>query len=72
MLEASAGTVTIDFANPDLIPHDFTIDELDVKEVVDPGGESTVSFDAEPGTFAFYCSIPGHREAGMEGELRVR
>jgi uncharacterized cupredoxin-like copper-binding protein len=31
----------------------------------------TFSFEAQPGTFTFYCSIPGHREAGMEGELKV-
>lgn len=70
-LEASAGTVTIDFANPDSIPHDFTIDEMGVNELVNAGDASTFSFDADPGTFTFYCSIPGHREAGMEGELTV-
>jgi nitrite reductase (NO-forming) len=70
-LEAAAGTVTIEFTNADSIPHDFTIDELEVKELVDPGGVSKFSFDAGPGSFTFYCSIPGHRESGMEGELKV-
>lgn len=71
VLKASAGTVTVAFTNPDSIPHDFTIDELEVNELVDAGSESTFSFDAERGTYTFYCSIPGHREAGMEGELKV-
>jgi plastocyanin len=70
-LEAAAGTVTIEFTNPDSIPHDFTIGELEVTEVVDADGVSTFSFDAGPGTFTFYCSNPGHREAGMEGELKI-
>lgn len=70
-IEAAAGTVTIDFSNVDSIPHDFTIDELDVKELAEAGEEVTFSFEADPGTFTYYCSIPGHREAGMEGELTV-
>ena len=37
------------------------------------GANETVdtTFTATPGTYTFYCSIPGHREAGMEGTLTV-
>ncbi|HXF71257.1 MAG TPA: multicopper oxidase domain-containing protein [Actinomycetota bacterium] len=63
--------VRIALVNDDPMPHDFTIDELGVKVAVDPGATAAVRFRADPGTYTFYCSIPGHREAGMEGTLVV-
>ena len=52
--------------------HTFTIDELGV-DVILPHGETTrVEFTPEQvGTFEFYCSVPGHREAGQVGEMVV-
>jgi uncharacterized cupredoxin-like copper-binding protein len=38
---------------------------------VGQGGTSTVSASLKPGTYTFYCSVPGHREGGMEGKLTV-
>lgn len=36
------------------------------------GGESnTGTVEVEAGTYTYYCSIPGHREAGMEGEISI-
>ena len=74
-LEAKAGTVTIDFDNPSPIPHNVVIEE-DGKELAgfEPiaEGKETESADLKPGTYTFYCSVPGHREAGMEGTLTVK
>ena len=54
------------------ILHDFTIDELDAHVSVEPGETGTGGFEAdEPGTYAFYCSVEGHRAAGMEGTVTV-
>ena len=52
--------------------HDFTIDELDAHVTADRGEseEGGVSVD-EAGSYAYYCSVPGHRQAGMEGTLTV-
>ena len=36
------------------------------------GGVSKVTVDLKPGEYAFYCSVPGHREGGMEGKLTVK
>ncbi len=65
------GKVSLTYVNLDPTPHDFTIDELGVKVVVGAKETRTVSFEAGPGTYTFICSIPGHRESGMEGTISV-
>lgn len=73
---AKAGKVTIDFTNPQGLPHDVKIESKSGEEI---GGTETVAegsdsatVNLKPGTYTFYCSIPGHREAGMEGTLVVK
>lgn len=75
-LSSAPGKVTIDFENPAAIEHDVAIEaeggeELAASEVVT---EAKTSVEAElaPGTYIFFCSVPGHREAGMEGTLSVK
>jgi plastocyanin len=73
--KAKAGSLDITSANDGTAPHNIAVEGNGVKElgeVVDPGGTSKVTFDAKPGTYTFYCSVPGHREGGMEGELTVQ
>jgi len=74
-LEAKAGEVTIDFKNPSAIPHNVVIEEngkeLAGFEPISEGEESETA-DLKAGTYTFYCSVPGHREAGMEGTLTVK
>jgi nitrite reductase (NO-forming) len=72
-LTIPAGTdVTIRFENLGAIPHDFAVDQLGVKSALLSGGESTtVTINASPGTYAFHCSVPGHKQAGMRGTLTV-
>jgi plastocyanin len=74
-LEAPAGEVTIRMDNPSPVPHNVSIAGGGVDEegrTVDTGGVSTVSADLSRGEYEFYCSVPGHREAGMGGTLTVR
>jgi plastocyanin len=73
---AKAGKVTVEFDNPQALTHDVTIESSSGKEVgktelVADGSDST-TVDLKPGTYTFYCSVPGHREAGMEGTLTVK
>jgi plastocyanin len=74
-LSASAGKVTIDFTNPASIEHDVYIESegKDVAEsdLVSDGDSTKVSAKLQPGEYTYYCSVPGHREAGMEGTLTV-
>jgi plastocyanin len=74
-LTASAGTVTITMSNPSGLSHDVSIEGPGIDEhaeVVAKGGTSTVTADLKPGSYTFYCSVPGHRAGGMEGTLTVK
>jgi plastocyanin len=74
-LEAQAGQVTIRMENPSSVPHNVSIDGGGVDEegkTVRQGGTSTARAELRRGEYAFYCSVAGHREGGMEGTLTVR
>ena len=74
-LEAAAGPVTIAFTNPAQVSHDVAIEqdgeELSKSDLVSDGDRSEASADLEAGEYTFYCTVPGHREGGMEGTLTV-
>ncbi len=66
--------VQITLVNADGILHDLTIDEFAVQtpQIGQPGQLETIEFTVgEEGEFVYYCSLPGHRQAGMWGTLRV-
>jgi nitrite reductase (NO-forming) len=69
--EVREGEVQLTVVNLDAFEHDFTIDELGVHLVMAANETVEGVFEAGPGTYTFYCSVPGHREAGMEGTLTV-
>jgi plastocyanin len=73
-LEAPAGEVTLVMENPSPLEHNIAVrgDGLDEKgKIVGQGEESEVTVDLEPGEYEFYCSVPGHEDAGMKGTLTV-
>lgn len=72
---SKAGKVTVDFTNESPVPHDVAIEDsngetLGQTETVAEGSDST-EVELKPGTYTFYCTVPGHRQAGMEGTLTV-
>jgi plastocyanin len=73
-LTAKAGEVTITMDNPSDIPHNVKIDAPGAKEgeTVGKGEKSVASADLKAGEYTFYCGVPGHRAAGMEGKLTVQ
>jgi uncharacterized cupredoxin-like copper-binding protein len=71
-LSAPADTeVTVELTNAGTIEHDFSLDEANLKVLVQATETQTGTFNLPAGTYTFYCSVPGHREAGMEGTLTV-
>jgi plastocyanin len=73
-LAAKAGTVTITMANMSPVEHNVTIASGSTVLGATPtftGGTRTLTLTLKPGTYTFYCSVPGHRQAGMEGTLTV-
>lgn len=63
---------TVELTNEGTVEHDFTVDGFeDDKVVAAPGDSASGEFTLGAGTYDFYCSVPGHREAGMEGTLTV-
>lgn len=65
-------TVTLD--NKGVLEHNFVITEFDVYLGPLAGGTKSAPGTFTPtaaGTYTYFCDVPGHREAGMEGTLTV-
>jgi plastocyanin len=73
-LSAKAGAVTIEMANMSPLEHNVTVAQGSTVLGATPtfkGGTRSLTIALKPGTYTFYCSVPGHRQAGMEGTLSV-
>jgi plastocyanin len=72
---ASAGTVKISSQNPQTTDHNIAIEGPGLSQkgqIVNNNGVSTITVDLKPGTYTFFCSVDGHRQAGMQGKLTVK
>jgi uncharacterized cupredoxin-like copper-binding protein len=69
----AAGSYEFDVSNDGKAPHDLTIKGPVNKATpeIDPGGEAKLTVDLKPGTYDFYCAVPGHRQLGMEQKVTV-
>jgi plastocyanin len=75
-LQATPGPVKIVLSNPAPVPHNVSIEGpggvSQNGKTVPKGGSSQVSVTLKAGTYTYFCSVPGHRQAGMEGTLTVK
>lgn len=75
-LTAKAGNVSIDFSNMSPLEHNVTVESSSHAVVgatpTFKGESKTLTLTLKPGTYKFFCSVPGHRMAGMEGTLVVK
>jgi plastocyanin len=75
-LTTKAGKVSITFTNMAPLSHNLTVasssgTQLGATETFQ-GGSKTLSLNLTPGVYKFFCTVPGHRAAGMEGTLTVQ
>jgi mono/diheme cytochrome c family protein len=69
---APPGKLSVEMPNKSTTPHDIVIDGKGKGEVVQGGGVSKFEATFTAGSYTYYCSVPGHRQAGMEGKLTVK
>lgn len=72
-LTAPAGTIEVEYVNEGSIAHDLMFEDVPnfELEVSKKGDVDSGTIELEAGEYTFYCEVPGHRGAGMEGTLTV-
>ena len=70
---APAGEVTLRMPNPSAVPHNIAVEMPTAAEgeVVENGGVSEITVNFPAGEYEYFCTVPGHRGAGMTGTLTV-
>ena len=75
-LQAKPGNVRITMNNQSPVPHNVSIEGSggvnQQGKTVSKGGASEVQVALKPGSYTYYCSVDGHRQAGMQGTLTVK
>ena len=75
-LSAKPGELSIAFTNDSPIAHNVAVDESKGNQLVESeivtGSSTSAQFTAKPGKYTYYCTLPGHEEAGMKGTLTIK
>jgi plastocyanin len=75
-LTAHPGKVTIEFTNKAPLEHNVTVASTAGSTVgatpTFSGATKSLTVNLQAGTYTFFCSVPGHRQAGMQGTLKVQ
>jgi len=69
---APAGPLEVVMKNPSPIEHDIAIEGDGKGPTVGTGGTSQFKTTLKPGKYTFLCTVPGHADGGMKGELTVK
>ena len=72
LIAVTGETVRITMVNAELMVHDIALEKLNIKstQILDKGVSTNITFKAAASD-TYYCSVPGHRAAGMEGRIVV-
>jgi plastocyanin len=69
-----AGKYTFDDKNDGKVPHNLVVQGTGVEEATSdlaPGQSESLTVELKPGTYDFFCSIPGHKQLGMDQKVTV-
>ncbi len=76
---ATAGPVTISMTNMSGVAHNLAIQQgtsangsVLAATTISSSGTHSITLNLKPGTYTFFCQVPGHRAAGMFGTLTVK
>ena len=69
---AKAGKVTVESKNDASVPHNIALQDGPSGPVVQGGETSKITANLKPGSYTFYCAVPGHEQAVMKGTLSVK
>jgi uncharacterized cupredoxin-like copper-binding protein len=71
----NAGSYSFDLSNDGKVQHDLTIDGPGVNNektpLVNGGQHATLKVKLKAGDYDFYCSVPGHKQLGMDVKVKV-
>jgi uncharacterized cupredoxin-like copper-binding protein len=67
----TAGKYTFEVENEGKIEHDLAIKGGPKTKLIQPGGKAELSVTLKPGKYHFYCTVPGHEQAGMKIDVTV-
>ena len=70
--EATAGPIKLVMVNKSAVAHDINIEGTTVKTPIATNANATGTGTLKAGTYTYFCSLPGHRQAGMVGKLTVK
>lgn len=72
---AKSGNVSFVIENPTPVPHTIAVEDKSGKVLgrtrTAIRGKENVIIGLQPGTYTYFCAVPGHRAAGMEGTVTV-
>ncbi|HYH58858.1 MAG TPA: c-type cytochrome [Thermoleophilaceae bacterium] len=69
---APPGQIEFVMDNPSAIDHNIALEDGPEGDIVGNGGTSTFTTDLKPGEYVYLCTVPGHAEGGMVGDLTVK
>lgn len=70
--QAPAGPIEIEMPNESSTPHNLVIEGTSLKTPIVTKSVAKASGELKAGTYTFFCAVPGHRQAGMEGKLTIK
>jgi len=70
-IKTTAGPLEVTFTNKGALEHTFTIEGTDLDLKANAGKTDTGTVTLEKGTYKYECTVAGHAQQGMKGEIEV-